>query len=53
MDGMECNHPFFDNAGAYMNMIISQSDLDSFPKLCPLKKDSTTIKYETIPRPIK
>jgi hypothetical protein len=39
MDGMECLHPYFNDKGAYSNMIISHPDCDNgFPKDCPLMK---------------
>lgn len=45
MDGMYCGHPHFENKG-YDAMIISQSDLNTFPKECPLKKGKLTITYK-------
>lgn len=45
MDGMECSHPYFDDKGAFENMIISQSDRGSIPADCPLRRDSLTIEY--------
>jgi len=45
MDGMECNHPYFDDKVAYENMIISQSDRGSIPKKCPLRKGILIIEY--------
>jgi hypothetical protein len=45
MDGMQCNHPYFDDKGAYENMIISQSDRGKIPEKCPLRKESLTVEY--------
>jgi len=44
MDGMECNHPYFDNrTHGYANMIIQQTDKKTIPLKCPLRKESLTI----------
>ena len=45
MDGMECNHPYFDKKDAYDNMIISQSDRGKIPEKCPLRKENLVIEY--------
>lgn len=38
MDGMQCDHPFFDDKPVYENMIISHSEniQNGFPSKCPL-----------------
>lgn len=47
MDGMECNHPYFDDKGAYENMIITQENgINFIPHKCPLRKENLTIKYQ-------
>ncbi len=46
MDGMECNHPHFDDKGAYDNMIISQSDIGKIPIKCPLRRKKLIIEYK-------
>lgn len=43
MDGMECSHPYWDDKGAYENMIISH-DIKVSEK-CPLRDYPLTIKY--------
>jgi len=43
MDGMECRHPFWDNKGAYENMIISHNDPNGIPLRCPLRTESCRI----------
>lgn len=48
MDGMECNHPYWNDKGAYENMIITHpTGRDRVPNKCPLKKHSviTVVKY--------
>jgi hypothetical protein len=42
MDGMECRHPYWESKAAYENMIITQSNVGSIPKECPLKNESVT-----------
>jgi hypothetical protein len=37
MDGMYCDHPFFEGIDVYDRHIISQSDLSGFPAQCPLR----------------
>ena len=44
MDGMECNHPYFDDKGAYDNMIIDH-EVD-IPTRCPLRKEPLDIHYK-------
>lgn len=44
MDGMECNHPYFDEAEAYANMIINHDG--DIPKECPLRKEPLEILYK-------
>jgi hypothetical protein len=48
MDGMECNHPYFDDKGAYENMIIKQGDI--IPEKCPLRESELVVltHYEQI-----
>lgn len=51
MDGMECNHPYFDDKPCYTNMIISHDDLaknNGIPSKCPLRLESIEIKYELV-----
>lgn len=43
MDGMYCSHPYWDQFDAYDCHIISQGDLSSFPKKCPLLVDGVEI----------
>lgn len=45
MDGMKCTHPYFDDKGAYENMIITQQNSKSgnIPEKCPLRSGSTDI----------
>lgn len=43
MDGMECRHPYFDELGAYENMIIDHEHV--IPKKCPLRKEPLEILY--------
>lgn len=47
MDGMECNHPYWEDKGAYENMIITQdnSGYGKIPEKCPLRNDELTITY--------
>lgn len=44
MDGMECNHPYWKEKGAYENMIINAENKYKIPDKCPLKKTSVIIK---------
>jgi hypothetical protein len=48
MDGMECNHPYWKDKGAYENMIITQDNSRNgkMPEKCPLKKEQLTIIYK-------
>jgi len=41
MDGMYCKHPYFEDKGAYENMIISQNNSKdgNIPKKCPLRNN--------------
>ena len=50
MDGMQCNHPYFEHRGAYDNMIITQDNSrdGKIPEECPLRKESLTIIYSLI-----
>ena len=43
MDGMYCSHPYWEQFEAYDCHIISQGDLSSFPKKCPLLVDGVEI----------
>lgn len=43
MDGMECRHPYWNDKGAYENMIISH-DVD-IPEECPLRARPLAIRY--------
>lgn len=47
MDGMQCNHPYWEYRGAYENMIITQNNSGDgkVPELCPLKGEQLTITY--------
>lgn len=40
MDGMDCGHPFFEDKGAFDNMIITQDNGKDgkIPPKCPLRK---------------
>ncbi len=43
-DGMECNHPYWKDKGAYDNMIITQDNSrGKVPEKCPLRKESLEI----------
>ena len=48
MDGMQCNHPYWKDKGAYENMIITQvnSRDGKIPEKCPLKNEQLTIVYK-------
>lgn len=49
MDGMQCNHPYWIDKGAYANMIISQEYSrggDKIPKKCPLRISSLNRVYK-------
>jgi hypothetical protein len=48
MDGMQCNHPYWKDKGAYENMIITQDNSrdGKIPKKCPLKNEQLTIIYK-------
>jgi len=47
MDGMECNHPYWESKGAFDNMIITQSNSrdGKIPEKCPLRKEQLTVEY--------
>jgi len=43
-DGMECDHPYFKDKGAYDNMIITHNNShQKVPNECPLKQSSVTM----------
>lgn len=44
MDGMECDHPYWDDKGAYDGMIVSHEV--KIPDKCPLRIEPLTITYE-------
>ena len=48
MDGMQCNHPYWKDKGAYENMIITQDNSrdGKIPEECPLKNEQLTIVYK-------
>lgn len=48
MDGMQCNHPYWDDKEPYDNMIITQDNSrdGKIPEKCPLKKSDLTINYK-------
>jgi len=48
IDGMEYNHPYWDNKGSYDNMIITQmNSMDgAIPIKCPLRIEPLTINYK-------
>jgi hypothetical protein len=48
MDGIECNHPYYKDRGAYNNMIINseQLALRIIPQECPLRKEELIITYK-------
>ena len=48
MDGMECNHPYWQNKGAYENMIITHNNSTNgkIPEKCPLRKSELTTIYK-------
>lgn len=51
MDGMQCNHPYWDDIeDAYANMIIDQNNSrdGKIPPLCPLRQEDLTIKYQLV-----
>ncbi len=45
MDGMKCNHPYFEDKGAYEDMIISQENSrdGKIPEKCPLRNGKTEV----------
>jgi len=47
-DGMQCNHPYWKDKGAYENMIITQdnSRYGKIPEKCPLKNGKLNITYK-------
>jgi hypothetical protein len=48
MDGMQCNHPYWENKGAWENMIINQQNSrgGNIPEKCPLKNEQLIITYK-------
>lgn len=48
MDGMQCNHPYWEDKGAYVNMIITQDNSrdGNIPEKCPLRNEQLTIVYK-------
>lgn len=47
MDGMQCNHPYFDDKDAYENMIITNREgMNGIPDKCPLRKSALEIEYK-------
>lgn len=50
MDGMYCNHPYWDDKPAYDSMIISQDNSNdgNIPNECPLRKEDLTINYKLV-----
>lgn len=47
MDGMECNHPYWKDKGAYENMIITRNNNDgNVPEKCPLRDEQLIITYK-------
>ena len=44
-DGMQCNHPHWEDKGAYDNMIITQDNSrdGNIPEECPLRNGSTEV----------
>ena len=46
MDGMQCDHPYFDDKGAYDNMIITHNEgTNGVPIRCPLRKEELKVRY--------
>ena len=47
-DGMQCDHPYFKDKGAYDNIIITnENSKDGVPEQCPLKKEDLVFTYKT------
>ena len=48
MDGMQCNHSYWEDRDAYENMIITQynSRNGNIPEKCPLRNEQLTIVYK-------
>jgi hypothetical protein len=48
MDGMQCNHPYWKDKGAYDNMIISQDNSrdGNIPEKCPLRKEPLVVSLK-------
>lgn len=48
MDGMQCNHPYWEDKGTYENMIITHvnSKDGKIPGVCPLRNEQLTIVYK-------
>jgi len=49
-DGMQCNHPYWKDKGAYENMIITHDNSrdGKFPNQCPIKNGYNTISHQYI-----
>lgn len=47
MDGMQCNHPYWDDKAAYANMIITRDNSinGKAPDECPLRVEPLVIYY--------
>ena len=44
VDGMKCNHPYFEDKKPYENMIITQNNSHGrVPDECPLRKESVEV----------
>lgn len=48
MDDMQCNHPYWEDKGAYDNMIITQDNSKDgkFPEKCPLRIEPLIIQKQ-------
>ena len=48
MDGMQCDHPYWADKGAYDNMIITQENSrgGNIPEKCPLRAKSLNIIWK-------
>jgi hypothetical protein len=45
MDGMQCDHPYFSDKGAYDNMIITQDNSRGrVPDACPLRSEWAVLR---------
>ena len=47
MDGMNCNHPYWEEKSAYSDMIITQDNSrdGKIPEKCPLRNEQLTITF--------